>query len=324
MLIEALRTPDERFIDLPDWPWTARYAEGLVADDAALRRHYVEEGPIDAAHTFLCLHGEPTWGYLYRRMIPIFVRSGARVIAPDLFGFGRSDKPVDGTVYTAEFHRRALVEFIDALDFQDLTLVVQDWGGLIGLTLPPPSRFTPLLVMHTTLGVGVTPSPGFAAWRAYAAKSPDLAVGARMRRSTPHLSDLEAAAYDAPFPDARHQAGVRRFPQLVPTHPDEPFAQLSREASAWRSNEWRGQCFMAIGMADPVFGPDVMERWRLTISGCPPAQCLRAAADTALRNEAKPSRTPHWRASMRRKTCGSLRRTHARQIAHGGSRAERE
>lgn len=273
MSIEALRTPDERFIDLLDWPWAPRYAEGLAARSAALRLHYVDEGPTDATETFLCLHGEPSWSYLYRRMIPTFLRSGARVVAPDLFGFGRSDKPIDNAVYTTEFHRDTLIAFIERLDLKNLTLVVQDWGGLIGLTLPLafPSRFTRLLVMNTTLAVGAAPSPGFVAWREYAARSPDMAVGALMRGSTPHLTPAEIAAYDAPFPDMRHKAGLRRFPQLVPFQPEHPFAQLSRRASAWWSNDWRGKSFMAIGMADPVFGPDVMARLRQTIRGCPPA-----------------------------------------------------
>jgi pimeloyl-ACP methyl ester carboxylesterase len=271
MTIEALRTPDERFANLPGWPWAPRYAEGL-AGHQNLRLHYIDEGTKDAEHTFLCLHGEPTWAYLYRRMIPPFLQSGARVVAPDFFGFGRSDKPVDDAVYTTDFHRDALIALIGRLGLKNITLVVQDWGGLIGLTLPLafPSRFARLIVMNTAFGVGVTPSPGFIAWRDYAAKSPDMAVGALIGRGTPHLTDLEIAAYDAPFPDARHKAGVRRFPQLVPTSPDDPFAQLSLKARDWWENAWRGKSFMAVGTADPVLGPGVMAQVRQHIRGCPP------------------------------------------------------
>ncbi len=272
MAIKALRAPDECFCDLPNWPWAPNYTEGLSTLDKALRLHFIDEGPKDAAQTFLCLHGQPTWSYLYRRMIPTFLRSGARVVAPDLFGFGRSDKPEDDAVYTPEFHRDSLIAFVERLELRNVTLVVQDWGGLIGLTLPLafPDHFTRLIVMNTTLGVGAALSPGFISWRAYAARSPDLAVGALMQRSTPHLSDAEAAAYDAPFPDVRYKAGVRRFPQLMPTGPDEAFAKLSQLARDWWTNEWRGQSFMAVGMADPVFGPEVMANLHQDICGCPP------------------------------------------------------
>jgi len=220
---------------------------------------------------FLCLHGEPTWSYLYRRMIPVFAGTGARVVAPDLFGFGRSDKPVDDATYTFGFHRRMLLGFLERLDLRDITLVVQDWGGLLGLTLPmaAPARFSRLIVMNTTLAVGETPGPGFDAWRAYAAANPDLPVGALMQRSTPHLTPAEVAAYDAPFPDARFKGGARRFPQLVMVSPDMEGADVSRQAARWWSEQWNGQSFMAVGMKDPVLGPDVMARLRGTIRGCP-------------------------------------------------------
>lgn len=270
MSVDFLRTPEDRFANLPDWPWAPHYMDDLQGY-APLRLHYLDEGPKDAAHTFLCLHGEPSWAYLYRRMIPTFLKSGARVVAPDLFGFGRSDKPVDDAIYTPEFHRRALIAFIGRLGLQNVTLVVQDWGGLIGLTLPLafPSRFSRLIVMNTMFATGETLSPGFLAWRDYAAKNPDLPVGALIRRGTPHLTDAETAAYDAPFPDIRYKAGARRFPQLVPDQPDQPFAKLSREVRDWWRTQWRGQSFMAVGMADPVLGPPVMAEVRAHIAHCP-------------------------------------------------------
>jgi pimeloyl-ACP methyl ester carboxylesterase len=204
-------------------------------------------------------------------MIPPFLASGARVVAPDLFGFGRSDKPMDDAVYTTDFHRRFLLRFIERLDLQRVTLVIQDWGGLLGLTLPMdiPDRIERLLVMNTTLAIGVDPSPGIVAWRAYAAKNPDMPVGALIARGTPHLQEAEIAAYDAPFPDVRFKAGVRRFPQLVPTNPDDPFAVLSQSARDWWSSQWRGPTFAAVGMADPVLGPDVMADLLARIQGAP-------------------------------------------------------
>lgn len=270
MTIPALRTPDARFADLPDWPYAPHYVDDLPGF-AGLRAHFLDEGPKDAAHTFLCLHGEPSWAYLYRRMIPHFLAAGARVIAPDFFGFGRSDKPIADEQYTTDFHRDFLLRLIERLDLSRITLVIQDWGGLLGLTLPLalPQRFARLLIMNTAFGTGAAPSKGFIAWRDYAAKTPDMPVGGLIARGTPHLTPAEIAAYDAPFPDAQHKAGVRRFPQLVPTDATQPFAALSRQAQAYWREEWRGQSFMAVGAADPVLGPDVMEAVRGHIHGCP-------------------------------------------------------
>ena len=270
MPIPALRTPDARFDALPGYAFAPHYLDDLAGFEG-LRLHYLDENPQARGPVFLCLHGEPTWSYLYRRMIPVFAGTGARVVAPDLFGFGRSDKPVDDATYTFGFHRRMLLGFIERLDLRDITLVVQDWGGLLGLTLPmaAPARFSRLIVMNTTLAVGETPGPGFDAWRAYAAANPDLPVGALMQRSTPHLTPAEVAAYDAPFPDARFKGGARRFPQLVMVSPEMEGADVSRQAARWWSEQWNGQSFMAVGMKDPVLGPDVMARLRGTIRGCP-------------------------------------------------------
>ena len=270
MPIPALRTPDARFDALPGYAFAPHYLDDLAGFEG-LRLHYLDENPHVRGPVFLCLHGEPTWSYLYRRMIPVFAGAGARVVAPDMFGFGRSDKPVDDATYTFGFHRRMLLGFIERLDLRDITLVVQDWGGLLGLTLPmaAPERFSRLIVMNTTLAVGETPGPGFDAWKAYAAANPDLPVGALMKRSTPHLTAAEVAAYDAPFPDARFKGGARRFPQLVMVSPDMEGAEVSRQAVRWWSEQWNGQSFMAVGMKDPVLGPDVMARLRRVIRGCP-------------------------------------------------------
>jgi pimeloyl-ACP methyl ester carboxylesterase len=205
-------------------------------------------------------------------MVPVFLKHGARVVAPDFIGFGRSDKPEDEAVYTFDFHRRFLLDFIEKQDLERITLVVQDWGGLLGLTLPMemPERFERLLAMNTMLGTGEAPlSDGFLAWRAYVANNPDLAVGKLMARTCPHLTPPEVAAYDAPFPDARSKAGVRRFPQLVPEHRDDPGAALSRRGRDWLATSWKGESFMAIGAKDPVLGVPVMAELRKSIRGCP-------------------------------------------------------
>ena len=269
MSIAALRTDDARFANLPDFPYRPRYLDDLPGYEG-LRMAYLDEGPPDA-DVALCLHGEPTWSYLYRKMIPEFRAAGMRVVAPDFFGFGRSDKPVDDAVYTFDFHRNALLAFIRALDLREITLVVQDWGGLLGLTIPVDERdrIARLLVMNTGLGVGSSPGPGFQAWRDYMAQIRELDVAALMQRSVPGLSDAEAAAYAAPFPDGDYQAGVRRFPQIVPTSPDAPGAAVSRAAAAWWSTQWSGPTFLAVGVQDPVLGPPVMERLRGIIAGCP-------------------------------------------------------
>jgi haloalkane dehalogenase len=259
-----VRTPDERFAELPGFSYAPRYFEWR-----GLRAHYVQAG--DGERTYLCLHGEPTWSYLYRRMIPVFAGSGARVVAPDFIGFGRSDKPEDEGVYTFDFHRQFLLEFIEERKLRSITLVVQDWGGLLGLTLPMemPERFERLLVMNTALATGDVPlTEGFVAWRAYVAKNPDLACGKLLARTCPHLRAQEAAAYDAPFPDTRYKAGVRRFPPMVPEHYDDPGAALSRKARDWLSNSWNGECFMAVGVKDPVLGLPVMRELKKNIKNC--------------------------------------------------------
>jgi pimeloyl-ACP methyl ester carboxylesterase len=267
-----LRTPDSAFASLPGFPYAPRYLDPLPGF-AGLRLHYVDEGPAGAGAVFLCLHGEPTWAYLYRRMIPVFARAGHRVVVPDLFGFGRSDKPAGDAAYTFDFHRRTLIALIEALDLRNVALVVQDWGGLLGLTLPMdmPDRITRLLVMNTALGTGDAPlSEGFLAWRAWVASNPDLSAGKLLGRACAHLTPEECAAYDAPYPDARYKGGVRRFPQLVPDHPDAPGAALSRRAREFLSTQWQGASFMAIGMQDPVLGPPVMRALHRHIRGCPP------------------------------------------------------
>jgi haloalkane dehalogenase/tRNA(adenine34) deaminase len=268
MLGTALRTPDDRFQELPGWAYAPSYHQR----PDGLRLHYADIGPRTARRTWLCLHGEPTWSYLYRRMIPVFASRGDRVVAPDFLGFGRSDKPAEDGAYGFDFHRQSLIDLIEALDLRHIVLVVQDWGGLIGLTLPMvmPERFGALLVMNTMLGTGDEPlGRGFLDWRAFCNRNPDMDVARLMQRACPHLSDAEAAAYAAPYPDAAYKAGVRAFPNLVPDRSDAPGAALSRQARDFWRTAWTGKSLMSIGMKDPVLGPPVMRALHATIRNCP-------------------------------------------------------
>jgi tRNA(adenine34) deaminase len=268
---DAVRTPEERFRDLPGYPWAPHYVEDLPAL-AGLRMHYLDEGPPEAPLTWLCLHGNPAWSYLYRRMIPVFLAAGGRVVAPDLPGFGKSDKPKKDGAHGFEWHRQVLLEFVERLELRNIVLVVQDWGGLLGLTLPmeDPQRYRGLLVMNTTLGTGDAPlSLGFVAWRDMCRKKPDFDVARLFARGNPHLRPEECAAYDAPFPDAGHRAALRAFPPMVPDHPEAPGAAISRQAREFLSRQWTGQSLMFVGAQDPVLGVPVMEALRQQIRGCP-------------------------------------------------------
>ena len=271
-MIRALRTPDERFAGLPDYGFAPNYLDDLDGYQG-LRIHYLDEGPRHGQKVFLCLHGQPTWSYLYRRMLPVFVAAGHRVVAPDLLGFGKSDKPADDVRYTFLFHREMLLRFVERLGLTDVVLVVQDWGGLLGLTLPmeASNRYAGLLVMNTAFATGDLPlGQGFLDWRDWNNKNPDMAVGKLLRRTCPHLTVEEAAAYDAPYPDATYKGGVRRFPNLVPDSPEAEGAALSRRARDWFRTEWTGKTFMAVGMKDPVLGPPAMRYLARQVRGCPP------------------------------------------------------
>jgi haloalkane dehalogenase len=270
-MITALRTPDAAFADIPDFDFPVHYADDMPGYEG-LRAAWVDAGPADAPRTFLCLHGEPSWSFLYRRMIPPFLDSGARVVAPDLFGFGRSEKPVEQSIYTFDFHREYLLRLVERLDLANITLVVQDWGGLIGLTLPVDigfaARLSRLIVMNTGLALGESLGPGFDAWKSYALNTPDLPVGKIIARGTPHLTPVEIAAYDAPFPGPEYKAGAQVFPALVPVSPDMPGVDLGRKAAAFWRKQWQGDTFMAVGAADPVLGVEPMARLAQLINRC--------------------------------------------------------
>jgi tRNA(adenine34) deaminase len=275
---DALRASDDRFESLPDYPWAPRYLSDLPSLHG-LRLHYLDEGPSTHGQpdgqrplTWLCLHGNPAWSYLYRKMIPTFLESGGRVVAPDLIGFGRSDKPKKEDAHRFAWHRQVLLEFVERLDLRDVVLVVQDWGGLLGLTLPleAPDRYRGLLVMNTTLATGEdTLSPGFLAWRTMCAQNPDFNVARLFARGNPQMSAAECAAYEAPFPDRGHRAALRAFPALVPEHVDDDGAAVSRKARDFWQNDWQGRSLMAIGQQDPVLGEPVMRALHSQIRGCP-------------------------------------------------------
>ncbi len=263
-----LRTPDVRFAALPGYAYRPNYLVDLPGADGA-RMHYIDEGPRDAAVTVLALHGNPSWSYIYRHMIPVFTAAGLRVVAPDMIGFGRSDKPVDVAWHGFDKHRALLAAFVERLDLNNILLACQDWGGLLGLTLPMamPQRFSRLLVMNTTLGTGEV-SEGFKQWRAYSNSQPDLPVGKLLARGKRDMPAAEAAGYDAPFPDATFKAGLRAFPDMVPEGLDAQGAAISREAAQFFSQQWAGESFMAIGLQDPVLGEPTMRALRAQIRGC--------------------------------------------------------
>ena len=276
---DALRTPDARFEGLPAYPWPPRYVHDLPALNG-LRMHYLDEGAGDAPLTWLCLHGNPAWSYLYRKMIPVFLAAGHRVVAPDLLGFGKSDKPKKDGAHSFGWHRQVLLEFVERLDLRNVVLVVQDWGGLLGLTLPmaAPQRYRGLLVMNTTLGTGDAPlSPGFVAWREMCAKNPEFDVARLFARGNPHLSAEDCAAYNAPFPDRGHRAALRAFPPMVPDSLDADGAAVSREAREFLAERWEGRTLMAVGVQDPVLGLPVMNQLRQAMRGCPEPMVLEQA-----------------------------------------------
>ena len=270
---DALRTADTAFNGLPNYPWPPNYISDLLTL-GGLRLHYLDEGK-DAARadqlTYLCLHGNPAWSYLYRKMIPVFLEAGHRVIAPDLIGFGKSDKPKKDSFHSFSTHRQILLELVERLDLQNVVLVVQDWGGILGLTLPMAAqqRYIGLLVMNTMLACGDAPlSKGFLAWREMCTNNPDFDVARLFARGNPDMSPKACAAYNAPFPDRGHRAATRAFPAMVPEFENSDGADVSRDARRFWQSRWTGQTLMAIGAQDSVLGLPVMRELQTHINGC--------------------------------------------------------
>jgi haloalkane dehalogenase len=244
--MDVFRTPDERFENLPGYEYEPHYVE---VD--GLRLHHIDEG---SGPTVLCFHGEPDWSYLYRHMLDALVARGQRVVCPDLVGFGRSDKPTDQGWYTYERHVEFVTRHLDQLDLQDVTVVVQDWGGPIGLrwAVEHGDQVGRLVILNTGLFTGRV-SKGFMAWREFAERTPDLPIGMIMQGATTNDLDPEiVAAYEAPFPTPESKAGAQRFPLLVPLTPDDPGAaeMLSvKHALSW----WDKPTLVAFSDGDPVF-----------------------------------------------------------------------
>lgn len=294
---DALRTPDAAFAQLPDYPWSPHYVSDLPSI-TGLRMHYLDEGPRDPSITWLCLHGNPAWSYLYRKMVPVWLAAGHRVVAPDMIGFGKSDKPKKDGFHRFEVHRQSLLELVERLDLRRVVLVVQDWGGILGLTLPmaAPERYQGLLVMNTLLATGEQAlSPGFLAWRDWCRSQPQFDVAKLFLRGNPGLDPAEAAAYNAPFPDKGYRAALRAFPPMVPECADSEGADLSRQARSFWQTQWQGRSLMAIGVKDPVLGESVMRQLQSLINGCPEPWLLpnaghfvqeqgRAIAEAAVRH----------------------------------------
>jgi haloalkane dehalogenase len=269
--VSVYRTPEERFEGLPGFP----FAPNFVEQDG-LRLHYLDEG---AGEPMLCLHGEPTWSFLYRKMIPVLAGAG-RVVAPDYFGFGRSDKPVEVGWYSFDRHYGSILRLVEELDLRRLTVVVQDWGGPIGLRLAVehPERVERLVIMNTGIGGGRPPSETWLRFRDLVrAAGGDFQAGRLIRTSAVRgLADEVVAAYDAPFPVPESKAGVLAFPELVPTEPGHSnTAPLMAIREALRS--WQKPALILFGDSDPIFAPRVAERIAEWIPGALPAELIENA-----------------------------------------------
>lgn len=248
--MRILRTDEARFIGLPDYPFAPHYLDV----QPGLRMHYVDEGPATVAPVVM-LHGEPSWSYLYRHMIPRVAGAGHRVLAPDLIGFGKSDKPAEVTDYSYQRHLAWLTSWMEALDLRNITLVCQNWGSLLGLRLAAehPHRFQRIIVGNGMLPTGESSVPAvFTLWKAFATYSPWFPIGRIVQLGTGRtLSKAELAAYEAPFPSAEYKAGARAFPKLVPVTPDDPASAPNK--AAWQILEkWKKPFITCFSNGDPI------------------------------------------------------------------------
>lgn len=254
--MQVLKTDLARFADIPDYPFAENWIAIDLGEGFSGQMHYLDEGPKDAP-PLLLFHGEPSWSFLYRKMIPLLVDAGFRCLAPDLIGFGKSDKPDDQAFYTYDRHVSWLKQWRDAVVPQTAALFCQDWGGLLGLRMvgEEPDRFSCVVASNTFLPTGGgQASPGFLAWREFARVSPDFVIGDILQRATQtERSAAEVAAYNAPFPDEASKAGARAFPQLVPVEDDKPGVAANK--AAWEGLSAFDKPFLTLfGEDDPVLG----------------------------------------------------------------------
>jgi haloalkane dehalogenase len=272
-VIEALRTPDDRFDDLVDYDFEPHYL-----DVDGVRIHYLDEGPRNARPVVL-FHGEPTWSFLYRKVIPALTAAGYRSIAPDYPGFGKSDKPVDTAYYTYDRHIGVMESMLASLGVGSATAVVQDWGGPIGIRLAVehPEWFDRMSILNTGLFSGREPGPGFMQWRSFVERTPDLPIGFIMARSA--VTDWPQEAFDgyeAPFPDVSYKVGAHQFPLIVPIAENQPGASKMGEVKAAMA-EWTHPTQVLFSTDDPIFSPRVGQRWVDRVPGATTLELIEHA-----------------------------------------------
>jgi tRNA(adenine34) deaminase len=301
---DALRTPVERFESLNDYPWQPHYVDDLASLNG-LRLHYLDEGGLGPGEggphqqTFLCLHGEQTWSYLYRQMIPVFLAGGARVVAPDLIGFGKSDKPKKESAHTFAWHRQVLLDLVERLKLCNVVLVVQGWGGTLGLTLPVAAshRYQALLVMNTLLASDKWPFAN--AWKTWGKQTTThggFSADRLLRLTQSQLNADACAAYDAPFPDSGHCAALRAVPRLAQTCPDAGDPALAATVSDFWQHKWTGYSRMVIGQQDQFMGSTPMYALQALINGCAEPWCLPEAGQLV----------PEWGRGIAERWCGEF------------------